>query len=237
MRLPEPQCTNCQENFDVLGGSPLPIDVITLVRKPSHLRDWLTQYKGRATDDDPLHEEYIPIVRAILGRWLLENDAVLTRRWGGIDALVVVPSTQRELPVHPLESILLSLDMDIPVRQLLRRGPIEIRWRQPTADGFIAEGGTPLRLALVDDVYVTGSRVSSAAATLRRAGHDVAGVIEIARRINPDYDPGFQTFWDKQAARPFLWRSERAQALDVALDQRAFSNDQAADGPSPAEMP
>ncbi|HEY5879075.1 MAG TPA: hypothetical protein VIU11_09195 [Nakamurella sp.] len=197
----------------MLGGSPLSIDVITLVRKPSRLRDWLTQYKGRATEDDPLHEEYVPIVRALLGRWLLENDTTLNRRWDGIDALVVIPSTLRDLPVHPLESILRSLDLDAPVRQLLRRGAGEIGWRQPAVDGFFAQGGTPLRVALIDDVYVTGARVSSAAAAVRQAGHDVAGVIEIARRINPEFDPGFQTFWAAQAARPFSWKSERAQAL------------------------
>lgn len=197
----------------MLGSSPLPIDVITLVRKPSNLRDWLTRYKGRSTDDDPLNEEYIPIVRALLGRWLLENDATLNHRWGGIDALVVTPSTRRDLPVHPLELILLSLDLDTSVRPLLRRGTGAIGWQQPAVDGFIAQAGAPIRVALIDDVYVTGARVNSAAATLRQAGHDVAGVIEIARRINPDYDPGFQTFWDTQAAGPFSWRSERSQVL------------------------
>jgi len=214
MRLPEPYCTNCQENVDVLGGSPLSIDVITLTRKPSKLRDWLTQYKGRTTDDDPFHPEYVPIVRAMLGRWLLENNATLGRRWGPTDALVPVPSTTpRDLPIHPLESILWSLETDTPVRQLLRRGPGVIGWRQPAADGFIAQTGPPLRVVLVDDVFVTGARISSAAAALRHAGHDVVGVVEIARRVNPDFDPGFQEFWDMQAPRPFSWRSERVQAL------------------------
>lgn len=214
MRLPEPYCTNCRENVDALGGSPLWIDVITLTRKPSRLRDWLTQYKGRATDDDPFHPEYIPIVRAILGRWLLENDATLRRRWEPIDALVPVPSTTpRELPMHPLESILRSLDLDTPVRQLLRRGPGVIGWRQPAADGFVAQPDPPLRVVLVDDVFVTGARISSAAAAIRNAGHQVVGVAEIARRVNPDFDAGFQTFWDTQAARTFSWASGRVLAL------------------------
>lgn len=212
-RLPEPYCTNCQENVDVFGGLPLAIDVVTLVRKPSRLRDWLTQYKGRATAEDPLREEYIPIIRALLGRWLLENDAVLTQRWSDIDALVVVPSTQPERPDHPLEQILRSLDVDTPIVSLLRRGPGKIDWRQPAVDGFIATVGTPLRVVLVDDVYVTGARVSSATDALRRSAHDVAGVIEIARRINPDFDPGFQVFWDTQAAKTFEWQSARTKVL------------------------
>jgi predicted amidophosphoribosyltransferase len=191
----------------------LSIDVVTLVRKPSRMRNWLTQYKGRATAEDPLHEEYIPIIRALLGRWLLENDGVLSQRWGDIDALVVVPSTQPERPDHPMEQILRSLDIDIPVLSLLRRGPGKIDWRKPVVDGFVSTTGTPLRVVLIDDVYVTGSRVSSAAHALRRSAHEIAGVIEIARRINPDFDPGFQIFWDTQAAKTFEWQSTRTKAL------------------------
>lgn len=151
-----------------------------------------------------------PPLRGIIGRWLEENGQDLVRRIGEIDCLVVVPSTKHSSR-HPMEAILLSLDLDIPVEPLLVCGPGEIDWRRPAPDAFAITGSakTPKRVLVVDDVYTTGSRVNSAAHTLRAAGHDVRGALEVARRVNPDYAAGVAEFWAQQTRRPFSWRSDR----------------------------
>jgi hypothetical protein len=124
-----------------------------------------------------------------------------------VDCLLVVPSTNRE-PPHPLHVILAELGMQVPVRTLLRRASGELGFRRPARDGFeIVERAAVQRVLLVDDVYTTGARINSAAYALNEAGHDVCGAFVIARRINPNYQPGTEEFWDQQKAQRFNWES------------------------------
>ena len=203
-------CGNCQDVANILDMEPLTIDVISLYRKPSQMRNWLTRYKGRDDEDDPYDPSCVPPLRGIIGRWLEENGQELARRVGEIDSLVVVPSTKHSSR-HPLEMILLSLDLDTRVEPLLVRGPGVIDWRRPAPDAFAITGSArmPKRLLVVDDVYATGSRVNSAAHALRAAGHDVRGALEIARRVNPDFAAEVAEFWEQQISQPFTWRSNR----------------------------
>src|SRR5947209_6933506 len=68
------QCSNCEEVLTALGSPALRLRVVSLYTKPSLLRDWLTQYKGRLRDEDEPHvPEYVPLVRALFGRFLIER--------------------------------------------------------------------------------------------------------------------------------------------------------------------
>ncbi len=124
-----------------------------------------------------------------------------------MDALVVVPSTDR-LPPHPLAAVLGSLRLDVPLMPALLRTTADLGFRQPNPQGFAAtEAVRPgLRLLVVDDVYTTGARANSAAVALRVAGAHVAGVLVLARRVNPDRYPEAAAFWDRQVSEPFDWR-------------------------------
>ena len=64
---------------------------------------------------------------------------------------------------------------------------------------------THRRLLLVDDVYTTGSRLNSAAYTLRDAGFEIAGAFVIARRVNVDFDARAAEMWNRQSANTFRW--------------------------------
>jgi predicted amidophosphoribosyltransferase len=55
--------------------------------------------------------------------------------------------------------------------------------RRNVAGAFQAAGRAPTRVALVDDVYTTGSTVASAASALRRAGARRVDVVTFARAI------------------------------------------------------
>lgn len=174
--------------------------------KPSDLRDWLTRYKGRPGDDaDPFDQDSFNRVRAILGRYLLEHGTVLAERAGTVNLIVTVSSGRgRPLP-HPLESVLSSLAVDTPIASMLVRGSGELGFRRANPDGYrMASEFPPSRVLLVEDVFVTGARLFSAALALIDAGHTIAGTLVVARRVNRDWGD-CQTMWDRQTAQPFTW--------------------------------
>lgn len=197
-------------------GAP---SVITLYTKPSELRDWLTRYKGRVGDEaDPFDQASFDRVRAILGRYLLEHGTLFAERVGPVDAIVTVPSGGgRPLP-HPLESILSSLAFDTPIESMLVRGPGELDFRCASPDGYLMAGQfPPSRVLLVEDVFVTGARLFSAARALIDGGHTIAGALVIARRVNRDWGD-CQAMWDRQTAQQFKWAtSPRTVTTDSEL--------------------
>ncbi|WP_217441261.1 ComF family protein [Nocardia barduliensis] len=200
------ECENCDEIAEALGVSAVSLSVVSLYSKPSLLRDWLTRYKGRVDDSEPFIESYVPIVRALLGRFFIEHGQAMWALSNGLDGVVVVPSTDRAGP-HPLEEILRSLELSLPMLPILRRGSGDLRFRHPSPEGYSVTGQSreERRLLLVDDVYTTGARINSAAYALSQAGYVVCSAVVIARRINPDYCPPALEFWNRQRASPFDW--------------------------------
>lgn len=191
---------------DALSREPLALSVVSLYRKPSPLRDVLTRYKGRDGEDDPLDPTCVGVVRSMLGRYLLDHGDRLDELAGGIDGIVVVPSTDRP-PPHPLEELIDSLNLDLPRWSMLARSAGELGFRRPNRDGYrVAMHREPSRVLLVDDVYTTGSRLNSAAAALDQAGHRTVAALVLARRINPDYAAEALRLWTEATSEPFDWQ-------------------------------
>ena len=200
---PHEVCTNCEDVQRILGIEPLPISVISLYRKPSPLRDWLTYYKGRPEEGEPPNQSYRQIVSDILADFFDLHEPKLEAAAKGYDAFVVVPSTNNT-PPHPLEGIMQDLQLPKPTLSPLARGAGALGFRRPSAHGYeVTDPDMAGRVLIVDDVYTTGSRINSAAVALRRAGIEVSGAVVIARRVNPGYSPEAQAFWDRQAQQPF----------------------------------
>lgn len=200
-------CENCLEVRIALDREPLGLSVISLYRKPSPLRDVLTRYKGRDDQEDPFDPACVRLVRAMLGRYLLDHGDQLAEMTNGFDGIVVVPSTDRT-PPHPLEGVVDSLDLDLPRLPILARGTGELGFRNPNRDGYqVVMDREPSRILLVDDVYTTGSRLNSAASALDRNGHETVAALVLARRINVDYAPEAQQLWARATAGPFDWKA------------------------------
>ena len=179
----EDRCWNCTQVAAEFDLPAVPLDLISLYRKPSQLRQWLTCYKGRLdeSESESFIPEYVGIVKALLSRYFYEHGVRITVR-APADCVVVVPSTSRP-PPHPLHSIVVEIGMQVPGRALLRRGPGVLGFNQPARDGFAsAEKCSPQRVILVDDVYTAGARINSEVVALADAGHDVCGAFVMAPR-------------------------------------------------------
>lgn len=199
----ELECSNCHDIRRDLQVPALPISVLSLYKKPSLLRDWLSYYKGRPEEGVAPVETYRDIIRDILADFFDEHWARLVRELGNVDALTVVPSTTHPGP-HVLESVVASFGLPIPCLQLLTRGPGALGFRQASKDGFIAAMPyRSLRVLVLDDVYTTGARLNSAAEALRLGGADVVNALVIARRVNPGYSQAAADFWQMQHEQPY----------------------------------
>ncbi|MSX06065.1 MAG: amidophosphoribosyltransferase [Actinobacteria bacterium] len=188
----------------MLGVPAPPLDLVSLFTKPSQLREWMIGYKGREDRAEPYVPEYYEIVKSIVARFFNEHGGRMQAR-GPIDVMTVVPSSSRTGP-HPLETLLTSLPLTVPVETILRRGPGELSFNKPSQDGY--EAVRPMasrRVLLVDDVCTTGARLNSAAYALKQANHQLAGSFVIARRVNVVRQS--REFWDEQRVKPFDWRS------------------------------
>lgn len=197
-------CENCREVANVLGVDTLRISVASLYRKPSGLRDLLTHYKGRDDETDPFDPDAFVKVRTLLGRLLIEHGDKFEVH-GPLDGIVVVPSTAR-VGIHPLERLIETLDLDVASLPILERGDGDLGFRRPHPAGYQALELPPARVLLLDDVYTTGSRLNSAAVALTRAGHEVAGALVIARRVNPDYSDEAANLWADATRDRYDWR-------------------------------
>lgn len=113
-----------------------------------------------------------------------------------VDVLASVPGDRdRELkrghaPAAAL-AIELSARWEIPVATLLRRRPgvkrqrdlPQAERRRNAARAFAAQGASPSRVCLLDDVYTTGSTATACATELRRAGARRVDVVCLARAV------------------------------------------------------
>jgi hypothetical protein len=202
--LGEPACSNCRDVESALGHPATPLSVMTLYRKPSMLRDWLTYYKGCPEEGVDPNRAHGAVISDLLADFFDIHAQRLSEVTKGYDAIVVVPSTEHP-PPHALERVLESIVGPALARDLLVRGSAPLGFRAPSVDGYrvVAAVPRPRRVLIVDDVYTTGARINSAAYALRAEGICVVGAFVIARRVNPGYGASAQTFWDRQSAKPF----------------------------------
>lgn len=198
-------CKNCRDVIEQLSHPTPNVLPISLYAKPSTLREWLKRYKD--SEEGPADPSAAPIVGWIVAEFLSRHWSTLTRRWGDIDVLCVVPSTSEygRGARHPLE-LAVAGDGRITTdfAPLLRRGAAAISHNRASDSAYAATGDVAGRqVLLLDDVYTTGAHAQSAASALDLAGAEVRGLVVLGRRINPAYHEKAAAMLEGQSALPF----------------------------------
>jgi hypothetical protein len=188
-------CSACEIAARALG-STAPVAALSLYRRPSRLRDLLSTYKPGRDAFDPQAAAALGLLTAVT---LSTRGRALQQRLGLWDAVQVVPSTRAAGGGDHLAQVFACAGMQS--AKLLRWSGRSLDHREFVADAFDAVSGQRrMSVLLLEDAYVSGSRAQSAAASLRRAGHEVAGVLTIGRRVNPDFDDMSRRYWAESEA-------------------------------------
>jgi hypothetical protein len=187
-------CSACGLAEQTLGMTTQ-VSALSLYRKPSRLRDLLSTYKpGRDIYDARAAEELVHIVVEALS----VRGAAPRTRLGQWEVVQVVPST-RTPGGDDLARVFARAGM--PSSELLRWTGRPLAHREFSHEVFDgARGSRRQAVLLLEDAYVSGSRSQSAAAALRRAGHEVAGVLAIGRRVNVEFDELSRRYWNESVA-------------------------------------
>lgn len=152
----------------------------------------LVSYKGRA--GLPPSARIALQLSAVLWRFIAAHETCLARASGiheQFDLVTTVPSSSRERDAsHPLSRMLgetVGVTKDR-YAWLLERSGVEVEPRTVTVDKYDStrtlNGETVL---LIDDTWVTGAAVQSAAQLLLACGASAVGSIVIGRHVKPEY--------------------------------------------------
>jgi hypothetical protein len=185
----------------------VPVIPISLYCKPSLLRDLLTYYK-------PGRDQFIPGYRDVLSlvvrEFICETQSKLWSFLSGWTDIAVVPSTRNE-GRHPLSSIVEAAGLNSTEGLLhpMNRPGQHLRYDIESYTANLGVG-TDRRILLVEDVYVTGARSQQAAAALTKRGAEVAAILTIGRRVNPEHSVTAARFWSTHSSVPFDFASSHA---------------------------
>ena len=168
-------CHSCPQHQSALRRSLTPVYPLAFFSRTDPLRDYLHHYK------DDTHPDQLEATHAL--------DEHIATTWPNLDLpIVVVPSTKTDC-THLAE--LINNHFQIAPLFSLRatqHAPERPRVARPTL--FTITGTPPSGpVLLVDDAYVTGSTAQSAAHTLTSKGVDIAAIVALGRRINPEHAP------------------------------------------------
>lgn len=205
---PEPLCLECTSIGLELATNLLPTSPMTMYAKPSVMRDWLTFYKDSPGVPADAHAQ--EGLASLLADYI---PALVAHNAGQVDAISVVPSTDRPAP-HPLETILRGVTLPVPLVPGPARTSVPIGHNHPSRDAYAVDAKWDgVRVLLVDDVYTTGARAQSVRQVLTRSGADVVGLAVISRRINPDYHEQARDLWDQLQRSPFSIEESVARSV------------------------
>lgn len=151
------------------------------------------------------------LLAATISRFYAAHAPCLKRVAGGEFTLVAtVPSTRSGEPVlafHPLPQI---VQMIAALKDLYKpvlwpdAGAAVVGPRESSDFGFTTMSRIDGEIVLlVDDIFVTGAHVQSAASALHRAGAASVTALVVARLIKPAYNHANYAIWTRASAEPF----------------------------------
>jgi hypothetical protein len=189
-------CNSCRSCVQQVSRPTRLVVPISLCQIPSQLYAVLRDYKGSRAKDLPQYELRIA---ALLHRFLERHGRCISTAAGiEWDILTAVPSTRHPGP-HAMEGVIaksapLLRDFD----QLLQQGPTPMVNRIAADDVFATtKSVTDQRVLIIEDTFVTGARVQSAASCLSLAGAEVVGAVTVGRIVRPESSAEAATLWQR----------------------------------------
>ncbi|MGA2522199.1 MAG: hypothetical protein ABSG81_15440 [Acidimicrobiales bacterium] len=186
-----------------IGGRRLLVVPTAVFRVGDGMHRVLRGYK-----DDPVvaaRRHFASSMQAHLSRFVAAHGHCLAAATGGWETVAVVPSSGRAsraapgpgLPPHPFDGVVAGLPpfSSMP-RHVLRHAGAEVRRLVPDRGAFAVQGDVRgRRVLLVDDTWVTGAHLYSAAAALGDAGAVVAGALVMGRSVDVTARPTAARWW------------------------------------------
>ncbi len=164
---------------------------ITLYQKKKLIYSILWGYKSENFSGKKMEECQLDVA-SLVARFFRDHGRCMEEALGGWDGVMVVPSTnvQRRAMKHPLESV---LQRTVSMKNRLSEQALEVtlkevRDRQIDPDIFrTTRSVAGERILLIDDAWVTGSKMRSAHARLTLEGATVMGGVVIGLQVDPDW--------------------------------------------------
>jgi len=189
------------------GDSPRPLVVpVRLCRNGDPLHRALRGYKDAPAVAARNH--FTATVGSLLADFVGLHAPCIERTSGSSwDSVAVVPSSVRPdgsrlvrglCRAHsPLEAVVRTVIAGAESEPIiLERGDGVTRHLAPHPHAYTVVGDVRgRRVLLVDDVWVTGARIRSAAATLERGGASVAAMLVVGRIVDTGAAPGNARWW------------------------------------------
>ena len=211
--VPSKSCTSCDDRLHSVSWKLQSVAPITMYWKYwkdrqegygpiyPHLRDY--KKPGASTD--------LQVgVAALIVRFLQAHKACLEEQFGHWTSIVVPPSSSgtRLGKVHPLESLLKKTSLKEQVADpCLARTSAEVGEREASDDRYKTTRSVKGdQILIIDDVWITGSSVLSAASRLSLDGATVVGSVVVGRQIDPTWSNDI-SYWEMVTAKPFRFEN------------------------------
>jgi predicted amidophosphoribosyltransferase len=209
-------CATCTKARSALGQLA-PVIPISLYRRPSPLRELLSYYKPGRSVTIPLYSSFLS---EILSTFMIYQESALRHYVDEWTDIVVVPSTKRR-NCNALHAVALTASLRT-TSHVLSPSVMSKAGRLFTPALYEVSNITPRgrRYLLLEDAYVSGAHSQSAAAALRANGSEVAGILALGRRVNPEFNVRATAFWDAYVSRTFhydasyTWLAEKSYVDD-----------------------
>ena len=214
------QCASCHRTTRQVSNPVETIVPISLYTIPSQLHTVLRNYKD--LDPGPTRDPLLLQVAGLIGRFLRDHRKCIVDTVGiDFDTIVAVPSSGGRIGAHPLE---VAIDRLATYRSmlanLLEPGSEKIDESRNANDlAFRVRGiARDRRVLLVDDTFVTGARIQSAASALHQGGATVVAALAVGRvvRFDPDY-PNSQALFEQASSTPFDFAQCCLEAPTIAV--------------------
>ncbi|MEU8104914.1 phosphoribosyltransferase [Nonomuraea muscovyensis] len=215
LKAPYEMCASCRRTTGgVFRHTPHVVPVSLCARRGdgTQLYDIVARHRGPVSPSGG--PDRSTFLAATLARFHRAHRACLTRAAGGEFTLVTtVPVTRTDRPVEAFHPMLRVVGM---VRDLMRlHRPVllpgdsesalaRLAGRESDDRAFHVIGGVGgARVLLVDDLFVSGARVQSAASALFRAGARAVVALVVARLVDPSSNATSARVWARASAERF----------------------------------